>query len=295
MAFNFSWSDLIGGPEVAVASAISPELKKVLFGDQGAKQDAQQKINDIKSKIATANDPSEVYRLNKQLERLTGQMNTQLQNNGVMNAQGQFTNPNDVKNKYIDQSYLQNVQNQATQTRDLALSNALKESKRKQMEGFNTGLADVVGSTENVQNQMGQQVSGAIKQENESAYNKAVQDISNKFQMTKSLNDSERATLQSVINNRMQQAYQTGVLSERELQQAQQDLANIPDGLLIQGAQYAGQAVGTIFGGMFGGPAGAQAGGMFGKNMGGAVGKEASMDQQQQYSGANPYDSSGNF
>ena len=225
-----------------------------LWGDTAKKNQLQAQIDALTQKMATLSDPTELNNLNQQIAGLQQQMNNQLITNNVMDATGKFTNPNDIKNNYIDQNYLNSIKNQATQSRDLQLSNALKEAQRQSMKGYNTGLADVMGATEQATVNAGNQISSSVKGENENAYNKAVNDITNKFNMTKSLNDEDRQNLQSQISNKMQQAQLMGNLTSQEYNALTSQLAGMPDGLLIQVGKFlastiSGEEIGKILGG----------------------------------------------
>lgn len=206
------------------------DLGSVLFGDQAQKDKLQNQINDLQTQINNTLDTTLRQNLMGQLEALKGQLASYMNQQGATDASGKLYNPTDIQQNYLNKDYLAMRQQQAGDTSQLALAQAIKQGKQMQLQGYqNYNPAAVASQLENTARTNQNQLAGDVYNEQNLAYNKANEDLARRTAYAQTLTQNDR---QNILDQFSSQIQLLGLDAQMQ-SNLQNQLANMPDGLLV--------------------------------------------------------------
>ncbi|NTW31062.1 MAG: hypothetical protein HGB12_00235 [Bacteroidetes bacterium] len=206
------------------------DLGTVLFGDQGKKDKLQNQINALQTQINNTIDSTLRQNLLGQLAALKGQLATYMNQQGATDASGRLYRPNEVQNDYLNKDYLAMRTQQAGDTAQLGLAQAIKQGKQMQLQGMsNYNPAAVASQIENTARTNQNSLANDVYNEQNMAYGKANEDLSRRTAYAQTLSQNDR---QNILDQFNSQIAMLGISSQQQAN-LQNQLNSMPDGLLV--------------------------------------------------------------
>lgn len=197
-------------------------------------QDAMQRSTDPNATFQIGGQTYTRQQLQSEVLNLQDSLERQYAKQGLVDEAGKLKTVFGEREKFMDKDYLREFATRQQRAEDQAISQSLKALRQNRMRGEQVQPTEAAYAAENVARQSAQNVTGALKQETQQAYNIAGQEMGRAAQYAQQLSQAERESIMQKMNMALQQEAANLNMSQQQVNYWMQKLANEGDGFLAE-------------------------------------------------------------